>query len=971
MANLNQAQKQAIEYTAGPLMIVAGAGTGKTTVITKKIAYLIKQNLATPEQILALTFTDKAAAEMGERVDQLLPLNYVELQISTFHSFCQRLLEQYGLTIGLGNHFKLLTTIDAWLLVRQNFDRFKLEYYRPLANPNRHIHELIKHFTKCKDELISPEDYLAYAESKRLDSGDMNIEEHDRLSELAGAYHTYNQILLENNVLDFGDLIKYTIDLLQTRPGILKKLQERFKYILVDEFQDVNWAQYFLVKLLTGPENQLTIVGDDDQSIYAFRGASVSNILRFKDDFPQAKEIVLTDNYRSVPEVLDASYKLITGNNPDRLEVKLGIDKKLRAGRSENGQVAYMHYPTGDAEVAGVLEKITELRQNDPSLQWSDCAILVRANSHADPLVAACERQGIPYEFLASAGLYRQGIILDCLNFLKLLDNHHEASAIYRLLRLPFWKFKENDLQKITFSAKKKSISYYETIKRGREFGVSEDGLAILDRLVTLIHDGMKTAREEYPTVVLLGFLEKSGYFEHLRIQGNQGALRDITYLNQFLEQIEKYETSNPSSATVAGFLSHYQYLLEMGDEGSLTGTERQNDAVRIMTVHAAKGLEFKHVFVINLVEDRFPTRRRGEPIEIPTELIKENLPTGDAHIQEERRLCYVAMTRAKDGLYLSSAASYGGVREKKISRFLTELEYAAGTVAKKSDDIDLPSPISKTSPATAEYELPDTFSFSQIKSYQTCPYQYKLANVLKLPTRSNASLSFGTSLHSTLQHFYERIQELNRAEQVSLFALPQAPAPHTGIRVPSLDELLALYEHYWIGDWYGEKTQREKYYADGKKILQTFYKSQIDNWTIPVTLEGSFKIRVGEYLLRGRIDRIDQLPDGTLEIIDYKTGKPKEKLVGDDKEQLLIYQVAVKQLPQYQHIGTPSQLTFYYLNNNSKLSFLGSDKEIAALQDRLLETILKIRSGDFTPTPSQFTCRSCDFKEICEFRIL
>ncbi len=973
MSGLNSEQQAAVAYTAGPLMIVAGAGTGKTTVITRKIAHLIETKLATPEQILALTFTDKAATEMSERVDTLLPVGYLDLHISTFHAFCQRLLEQYALDIGVSNRFKLLTTTETWLLMRQNFDRFKLEYYRPLANPTRHIHELIKHFTKCKDELISPAQYLEYAESKRLESGDMNIEEQDRISELAAAYHTYNQILLENNVLDFGDLIKYSIEVLEKRPAILKTLQQRFKYILVDEFQDVNWAQYKLVKLLSSEDNQLTVVGDDDQSIYAFRGASVSNILRFKDDFPNAKEIVLVENYRSVPDILDLSYQLINGNNPDRLEIKLGIDKKLRSSRKtdETKAVIYRHFASGEAEVSATLASIQELRTNDPDTKWSDCAVLVRANSHAEPLVAACERQGIPYEFLASAGLYRQNVILDCLNFFKLVDNYHESPAVYRLLRLPFLAFKENDLQKITYNAKKKSISYYEALKRCREFALSAEGTTIADRVIELIHAGMKLARQTKPTAVLLNFLEESGYWRYLKDQGNQGALRDINYLNQFLEQLESYETATPQ-ATVQGFLEHCRYLLEIGDEGSLTGAENQTDTLKIMTIHAAKGLEFRYVFMLNLVEDRFPTRRRGEAIEIPPSLIKEQLPSGDAHYQEERRLFYVGMTRAKDQLYLSSAATYGGVREKKISRFLAELGFSA--TEKIEVPRALPGTIS-TRPehvSTAPSEIPDIFSFSQLKTYQTCPYQYKLANVLKLPsTHGNPSFSFGTTMHSTLQHFYERVQELNKSEQPSLFALPQNSAPKTGIRIPDYEELTALYDQAWIDDWYHDKNQRETYYAEGKKILRTFYEAQQNQWTIPVSLEGWFKIRVGEFLLRGRIDRIDQLPDGTLEIIDYKTGTPKEKLVGEDKDQLLIYQVAVQQLPQYHHIGAPSRLTFYYLNDNSKLSFLGSDKEIAALQDKLLETILKIRSGDFAATPSQFTCRSCDFKEICEFRIL
>ena len=271
---LNKAQTEAVEYTAGPLLIVAGAGTGKTTVITRKIAHLIEQKLARPEEILALTFTDKSAEEVRERVEQLLTLSYSDMQISTFHSFCQKIIENHGLDIGLSTQPKILKETDVWILIKQNFDKFDLDYYRPVGSPTKYIHELIKHFSKCKDELITPAEYLEYAQSVKLDQDQTDSDEKNRLIELANAYHTYNKILLDKNALDFSDLIYYAVKLLETRKNIRQGLQERYKYILVDEFQDVNWSQYRLVELLAGDGANLTVVGDDDQSIYAFRGAS-------------------------------------------------------------------------------------------------------------------------------------------------------------------------------------------------------------------------------------------------------------------------------------------------------------------------------------------------------------------------------------------------------------------------------------------------------------------------------------------------------------------------------------------------------------------------------------------------------------------------------------------------------------------------------------------------------------------------
>ncbi|KKQ28095.1 MAG: hypothetical protein US42_C0002G0050 [Candidatus Magasanikbacteria bacterium GW2011_GWC2_37_14] len=994
MKDLNLEQKQAVEYTSGPLLIVAGAGTGKTTVITQKITFLVKQNLAKPEEILALTFTEKAAGEMQERVDQLLDLGYSDMQISTFHAFCQKLLEFHGLDIGLSNQFKLLTPTDAWLLVRKNLDKFNLDYYRPLGNPTRHIHELIKHFSKCKDELITPAEYLKYAEEVSLDddadptpSSPTRGGERKRLTEIANAYHTYNQLLLDNNCLDFGDLIFYGLKLLKERPNILKLLQNKYKYILVDEFQDVNYAQYELVKLFTTNGNQLTVVGDDDQSIYAFRGASVSNILRFKDDFPNAKEIVLTENYRSGQEILDLAYKSIQNNNPDRLEIKLNINKQLKSVVSSlpageaglKSEVEYKHFNTSTEEINFVINKICEICK-DESVVLSDFAILIRANSQAEPFINAFEKVGLPYEYLASSGLYRQPLILDCINFLKVLDNYHESSAIFRLLHLPFLKFNPDDLQKITYFSKKKSISYYETLKRGLEINLSKTGIEIVNKLLNIINSGTQMAKEKKPIIILLDFLEQSGYFKYLALedeQGNREIIKQIKELRSFFEEVKHYEESVPQ-ARVSDFLEHYNYILESGDEGQMFKNLEETEAIKILTIHSAKGLEFKYVFVVNLVEERFPSRKRGEAIELPVSLIKENLSEVDYHVNEERRLFYVACTRAKEKLFLTSADDYGGVRKKKVSRFIDELNLSMEARQQYNNvTIDtLPhchtvdkKDINQSKSTTI---LSDTFSYSQINSYLRCPYQYKLAHVLKIPTTGNASFSFGSTIHNTLQKFYNQVIELNSIKQDSLFVQHTTTKQVGEIKVPTLDNLLKFYKDSWQDDWYQNKQQREEFYKKGHKILEIFYSSEQKNgWTVPVFLESGFKIKIGDYFINGRIDHIDKLSAGALKIIDYKTGKAKEKVVGDDKNQLLIYQIAAEILPEYKNIGPVSELTFYYLEENLTTSFVGDDKDKTKLQEKIIKTIGEINDSNFVATPSEHICQHCDFRDICQFRQL
>ncbi|MBU0545986.1 ATP-dependent helicase [Patescibacteria group bacterium] len=970
---LNLAQKEAVEYTGSHLLIVAGAGTGKTAVITNKIAHLIEKGLAKPEEILALTFTDKSADEMLSRVDGMINVGYAELQISTFHAFCQRLLERFALDIGLPNQFKLLTQTDAWLLIRKHLDIFDLDYYRPLGSPAKHIHEFIRHFSKCKDELIAPADYLNYAENVMLDKDD--TVEKSRLSEIANAYHTYNQLLLKNNSLDFGDLIFYTIQLLEKRPKILKLLQSRFKYILVDEFQDVNWAQYHLVRLLTGIDGHLTVVGDDDQSIYAFRGASVSNIMRFKDDYTNCKEIVLTENYRSGQEILDAAYKLIQNNNPDRLEVKLKLDKKLTsAGNQLSGQVIHMHLNTLDEEVKGVIDEISKIKETNEECSWDDFAILVRANNHAELFLNAMEKCEIPYEFISSSGLFRQPIIMDCVNFFRSIIDYRESPAVYRLLCLPFLKIGDDDMQKLLHLAKKKAISYFEALKKADEFGISAEGKKAAEKIVCVISEGMRLSVSDKPTKVLYHFLDESGYLNYLAHEENQGnreVIRQIHHLRQFFEYLSGFE-ANTAPASVKSFLEHFEFVLESGDKGALYQPSETSDSVNVLTVHSSKGLEFKYVFVANMVEDRFPSRNRGGDIEIPLELIKEQLPEGDSHLQEERRLFYVAITRARERVYFMSADDYGGARAKKISRFLVEL----GLISSQTANVPanylqtlIPQKKDARNKGEFQFELPTAFSFSQVKSYETCPYQYKLAHILRIPSKGSASFSFGQTMHGTLYEFYLKIQELNNVQQASLFGISESNEINGAVKAPSLDELLKMYHLRWIDDWYISKKQRDDYFKKGEEILRIFYKSEEGNWSIPVCLESWFKIKVGDYLVHGRIDRVDKLPDGTLEIIDYKTGKAKEKVSGGDKEQLVIYQMAAEQLPEYQTIGATSRLTYLYLNDNLKISFLGNEKEKEKIKEKLKKIIGQINARDFTATPGAHKCAFCDFRDICDFR--
>ena len=373
---LNQEQLQAVKHDLGPLLIIAGAGTGKTTVITERINWLITSGKAKSSEILALTFTEKAAREMEERVDLALPYGYTDLWISTFHSFCDRILRDEILNIGLDPGYRLLSEIEATQFLIKNLFKFNLHYFRPLGNPTKFVGGLLQHFSRLKDEDVLPEHYLAFAEKFYEENREKSEEEHEeaeKIKELAETYSTYEEMKNREGLMDFGDLIIKCLTLFRNRKAILKKYQDQFKYVLIDEFQDTNYSQNQLAMLLAGEKANLTVCADDDQAVYRFRGAAVSNVIQFREHYKKAKIVVLSQNYRSAQSVLDSAYAFIQNNNPDRLEVKEKINKRLTGVRGLKGEkIEFIHTDKAENEAEMVGKTIRRLVSETQKYQYKD-----------------------------------------------------------------------------------------------------------------------------------------------------------------------------------------------------------------------------------------------------------------------------------------------------------------------------------------------------------------------------------------------------------------------------------------------------------------------------------------------------------------------------------------------------------------------------------------------------------------------
>lgn len=962
--DLNEAQRAAVTHTAGPLLVVAGAGTGKTTVLTRRYAHLLQQPEMDPSRILALTFTDKAAGEMEDRILQLLPVGTYDFWISTFHGFCQRVLEAHGLEIGLPHRFRVLTPTDAWLLLRRHLPELPLQHYKPLGNPIKFLRSLLQHISRAKDEGIAPEAYKEFAETAVLEGDDVEVaSERARLKELSELYGVYRSLMLQEDSLDFGDLILETLRLFRERPAVLRYYQQQFKSILVDEFQDTNWAQYELVKMLAGKEHQLTVVGDDDQAIYKFRGASLANILQFRTDFPEAKTVTLVENYRSKKEILDIAYSFICHNNPHRLEVsltELGLTKQLRAMNGDGGAVELFWERSIIEETERVIERMKAIKKRSDSVHWNDFAILVRSNDGAEPFIQALDQARIPFQFLALRGLYTKPVIIDVLSLLSLLDGFYESSAVWRALTLPGIEVTGKDLAELVQAATKKAVPLWKELLKVVERKPGEESEALLTthakegiaKLVNLITKSSEEAKRASAFHAFKKILDESGYLQHLLTLPEAEKIEKLRHLNGFAERIKRYEQMS-LSPSLSGFLEEFRLELESGEEGALTADpESGPDMVKIMTVHAAKGLEFPYVFVVSMVDQRFPSRARSEAIPLPTGLVKERLPEGDYHIEEERRLFYVAMTRAKQELYCTGAINYGGAREKKPSPFVAEAGFTLPEMSGSVFDLTKGLVITPQAedgthtPELAHYDLKRSFSFSQLAAFDKCPLQYKFAYIFRIPILGSFQRSFGQSIHRT----FELLGRVYLA----------------GGTLEAVDAL-SIFKKCWLNEWYSDSAHHDQWFTLGEQATLHFLRVLETEKPPMKELELPFTLVLGKHSLKGRIDRVDLLPDGSYAIYDYKTGEAKDELKASDKKQLHLYQIAFEKEGK-----KVSRLVYVYVKEwiEREVEVL-TEKGKATLLEKIEKNMEEILRSDFSPTPEAHICRTCDFRQICEFKRL
>lgn len=1012
LADLNDEQYAAVTHGEGPLLVVAGAGTGKTQVITRRVAWLIAQQRAAPEEILALTFTDRAAEEMQGRVDRLVPYGYATTPIKTFHAWGDELLRENAHRLGISGELRVLGRAEVVLLLREHLFELGLSRFAPLGDPTRFLGDIAGYISRAKEEGVGADqidtfatDLCARAETLRSETVDdekvrRQVSAHadalqrlgEEHGELATAYRAYRTILARSGLLDFGDQVLLAYELLRDDPLVAARVRERHRWLLVDEYQDTNRLQGALVDLIAQGSRNLTAVGDDDQSIYRFRGAAIENILGFVDRYSDASKVVLTRNYRSTTPILSAARRLIRFNDPERLETKLGISKELRAEveGSAPHPVAFRRFRTTADEADWIA---SEIRSSVASGRLPrDHAVLVRANADTAEISRSLNMAGIPWRASGAAGLYDRPEVRLLLAGLRHAADPDASAPLFLIAADPRFKVPAGTLAAAVGKSRRDHRPLREALQAVG--AINPDTVRLLSRLSDLVKESVERTSGE----VLYRWLRESGLLAELTREATPEADEQIRNIGRLFDVVRS--RSRLLELDRAPFLVRYlEELGEAGDDPSAADVDPDLDAVALLTVHQAKGLEFPVVFVANMVETRFPARGRpprlalaaelgGSDEIVPRDPRAPETPTAldEEALREERRLAYVALTRAREQLYLTaSERASGGVRPRKVSRFISEaldlarmqLEETAFTGERSSAAaaLEVAEPAAAVLPARAPgaaEQTPLTLSYTAIEAYLACPLRYHYQQRLRIPLPPHHAAIYGSALHAAVAEFH-------RGQMVGA--------------VPESEALVEALNRSWQSAGFISRTHEEARYAAALKVLERFSDEERASGTVPAYVEKDFSFEIGGHKIRGRWDRVDVTPlasgertreipviemsDETLRptlplsdewvvISDYKSGG-KDDEEGNatrarDALQLQIYALAWRAATG----RLPDEVSLRFLDSGKTATVPVDPKRIAKARDRIVEAAEGIQSGSMEAKPDRMNCTYCAYRELC-----
>jgi DNA helicase-2/ATP-dependent DNA helicase PcrA len=1012
---LSTEQKLAIEYTDGPQIILAGPGSGKTLVIVEKAAYLVETVGLDPEQILVLTYSNNTADELNLRLqkrekEKSLPQAY------TFHSFGQKIIEKRFEYLGYKEPPAVLSDYRKYMLLRQAYFE-TAEVPIGLSNPDSIIPLLRDFISRACDELVGPEKLQEFIKRKELDlvnitNEDQLADEKEQLDDIKFGtrfYEIYNQKKLEGNFIDFEDMLFGLYRIFKENSDVLKAERFRLKYILVDEFQDANSGQVATLALLGEKAEKICVVGDDDQSIYRFRGASYGSFVNFKRFFPEAITHALTVNYRGTPQIVAASQVLISHKTQDRFDP----NKKLKSGKKSGSKIGAFISPDVNSEAQSVVSLIKSLLNRD--IRPRDIAVISRVHDHRKQIYEALINSNIPVVEQRPFSIFSIHDVQIVSSLIRGAFLDEEADWIFPIL------FRYcGDLNPSQYSQIKESLdelSPFELLTKLESIvemsSLSQSGLRFALDIINEIKEHMpdsSTSKLVEKALELSGLLSKA-------VVGGENTDRSAKALAQLWQVACDFEEDEQGD--VHDFLDYLKWAEQVG---AITLEQPNADGVNLLTAHSAKGLQFQVVIVVSLSERRFPKGDKKKRFVLPQELSKEIQPPPDAHTQEERRLMYVAMTRAANRLYLS------GIQRIRvhISRFFSEVvshenfdEYGEATkfgdihdeperiISQETDSdftLKLPEVLNSVFStgknghrekaglengltllteklwsvisSSGYSESPDDFkkmlidlinkcelkeiehaviektkkpklSYTDINTYNSCPLRYRFKYILKIPEKVGPHVHLGSAIHRTL---HEVMSTVSKGEKLSL------------------DNLKITFLEKWSVYRIGDKAWMESLKNAGLMMLENFAKRERRNLLNIVDLEKRFTLEYDNFILTGKIDRIDADENGEIYIVDYKAGRigTPENAKAKADDQLFIYALACPSL--YDKI--PAEVAYYYLGDDSLAGFVVSEKDLQKVLEKISGIADKIAKEDFNSTPNSFECGRCSYKNICPDKV-
>ena len=695
---LNPPQQEAVFHTEGPLLILAGAGSGKTRVLTHRIAHLIADKGVNPFNILAITFTNKAAQEMRERVDKLTGADGMSVWVATFHSTCVRILRRYIDRLGYDNRFTIYDSDDQKTLMKEICRKLNIDTKKYKER------SLLAQISHAKDEMITPDEMEMNA------GGDFNQKK------VAQVYREYQAALKSNNALDFDDLLVKTVELFQNCGDVLESYQEKFRYIMVDEYQDTNTVQFKFVSLLAARYGNLCVVGDDDQSIYKFRGANIGNILGFERVFPDAKVIRLEQNYRSTKNILNAANEVIA-NNAARKE------KRLWTENPEGEKLHFRQFMNGFEEAEYVIGDIAK-KKREHLADYRECAILYRTNAQSRLFEEKCLKANIPYKIVGGINFYARKEIKDLLCYLKTIDNSADDLAVRRILNVPKRGIGATTVGRVQDYADYMNVSFYDALRVAEEVPSIGKSLNKIEGFVTFIQSLKSKAQAYSVTEILEEVIDLTGYVDELKAEDTEESRARIENIDELISKTVSYEEAMKAEgreATLSGFLEEIALIADIDT------VDPDQDYVLLMTLHSAKGLEFPYVYLAGMEDGMFPSSM----------CIFSDDPTD---MEEERRLCYVGITRAMKELTLTSARQRlvrGETQYNKVSRFVREIP---------RELVELGTTIQEHKPSMQETPSPKNSYMQMRQTFRAKPFEAQNFKVTKA-----ASLDYGVG--DTVRH--------------------------------------------------------------------------------------------------------------------------------------------------------------------------------------------------------------------------